>query len=92
MSHLPRLHPDDLQEIKKHIGEVINTAKDAKEAKVNDIKNKTAFTVKEVAVMLNRNHHVISRYCNKGIIKASKIGKSWSIPPESINQYFKSNA
>ena len=91
MSQL-RLHPDDLQEIKKHISKSIKDELSRLVSKEQDIKNNATYTVKEAAKVLNGlSPSTISNYCKRGIIKAVKLGKSWAIPQESINHYIKSH-
>lgn len=91
MSHLPRLHPDDLKEIKVHVGQVVSEKIEALVSKEHDIKNNAAYSVKEAAKVLGLSPQIVSRYCKRGILKARKLGKSWAIPQESINHYIKSH-
>ena len=84
--HMPRLHPDDLEEIKTHIASELIKEQQRLHLEELASKNNATYTVKEAAVVLNGlPPSTIARSCKKGIINAKKLGKSWAIPQESIN-------
>jgi excisionase family DNA binding protein len=49
------------------------------------------YTVKEVAALTKRAHPTITRHIRIGLLKASKVGKSWLISEENYQNY-KNNA
>lgn len=88
--HMPNLHPDDLQKIIKGVSAELKPVFEQAFSKQQHIKNSATLNCKEAGIMLNgMKGPAISRLCRKGALKAKKIGKSWAIPPESINEYLK---
>lgn len=89
---LPRLHPDDLAEIKSAIAEIVGKEmKLLSLEKSQKIQDNMVFSVKEAAKFLGLNPQTISKYCKDGHIKAIKKGKSWLITQEAINNYLKTS-
>ena len=86
---LPRLHPDDLQEICTHISiELLSKLENliSKKDKTSELQT---LTVWDVAKILNQNPTTILRYINspKKLLKANKIGKDWIITQKSLENY-----
>jgi len=45
------------------------------------------YTCKEVAEIVGLSQHTIAIHCRKGLLKATRIGKSYSITHENLNNY-----
>jgi len=45
------------------------------------------YTVKEVAKRVNKTGQTIGNHIRKGLLKANKTGKSWTITEQHLNNY-----
>lgn len=84
---LPRLHPDDLQQISSNIISAISSKFDDILTKQMQVSEMQTLTVKDVSRIINKDPNTILRYIDKKLIKASKIGKEWIITPQSLNLF-----
>ncbi|KGO88104.1 hypothetical protein Q765_03355 [Flavobacterium rivuli WB 3.3-2 = DSM 21788] len=84
---LPRLHPDDVQEIKEYLAAEIKAELRLLHTSDNTINEMMTFSVKQVADVLGKHPQTISDYCKKGIIKAAKSGKNWIITKQNLELY-----
>jgi len=49
--------------------------------------NKEYFTVQQIAKMLDLHEKTIQRYIREGKIKAQKVGKSWRITKDNLDEF-----
>lgn len=84
---MPRLHPDDVQDIKTFLAQELKAELRLIHTTDNTINNLKTFSVKEAAKILGKYHQTISIYCKKGIIKANKSGKQWMITQDNLKLY-----
>lgn len=45
------------------------------------------YTIKQVATMTNKSLSTVKRHCKIGLLKGSKVGKSWLITEENYLNY-----
>ena len=50
------------------------------------------FTVEQVAAQLNLSVNTIRRYVKSGMIRGSKLGKSWRISAKQVQEFIDRNS
>lgn len=87
MSHLPRLHPEDLAELANMITRSLKEDLRALLSKEQSLSQSATYTIQEASLILNKNSQTVARYCRSGYIKAVKSGKEWVITQKAIDEY-----
>ena len=62
-----------------------------KKKTVDPRKETKTYTTAQVAKLLHRSKTTIQRHCEKGILAATKPGKSWIVTEDGLNEYLKKN-
>jgi hypothetical protein len=81
---LPRLHPDDLQELITGVLEGLTPELKKLLSKDALVSSMTTFTISDAAKILDKSEQSITNYCSKGVIKAFRCGKEWRITQQSL--------
>jgi excisionase family DNA binding protein len=90
MSFMPRLHPDDIQEIIQGLCEKLKPEISLLVDKLYDSKNATTYSIKEACKLLGgMSESTLRSHCQNGKIHAVKMGKSWLIPQDTITNLLK---
>lgn len=84
MSHLPRLHPEDLDALAKGVADEIASEIVASAEKATSMNDLMTFTVDEVAVMYKTTPQTIAQHCKKGLLKAERFGREWRISKQTL--------
>jgi excisionase family DNA binding protein len=84
---LPRLHPEDLQDLIDGVSKNVVVKLEEMLSKKENISEMQTLTIRDVAKILNKHETTILRYIDKKILKASKPGKEWIITQESLTNY-----
>jgi DNA-directed RNA polymerase specialized sigma54-like protein len=84
---LPRLHPDDLQELIDNVSQNVVGKLEEMFLKKENVSEMQTFTIRDVAKILNKDETTILRYIKKKLIKANKPGKDWIITQQSLTNY-----
>lgn len=87
MSHLPRLHPDDIKEIAVNVAGELKPLHSELLSKELIVAEMTCFSVDEVAKILKHDTTTILRFLNKDILKGFKSGREWRVSQQSLNDY-----
>lgn len=88
---MPRLHPDDLAELGRAIAGELKEDLRLINTKEGVAKDMMTFSIKEAAKILSKDTTTIYRWCNKGILKATRSGKSWRITQQTLNDHINGN-
>lgn len=83
---MPRLHPDDLEAIIEGVSKRVGPQVVENIDKFINATNQT-YTVKQVAQLANSDHTTILRHINKKLLVASRVGKSWKITQDALDNY-----
>ena len=62
-----------------------------KKKTIDPKKETKTYTTAQVATLLHRSKTTIQRHCEKGILPATKPGKSWIVTEDGLNEYLKKN-
>lgn len=62
-----------------------------KKKTVNPERKTKTYTTAQIAKLLHRSKTTIQRHCEKGILIATKPGKSWIITEDNLNEYLEKN-
>ncbi|WGK93767.1 MULTISPECIES: helix-turn-helix domain-containing protein [Flavobacterium] len=84
---LPRLHPDDLQELVNSVSQNVVGKLEELFLKKENVSEMQTFTIKDAAKILNKHETTVLRYIKHNLIKAHKPGKEWIITQESLTNY-----
>lgn len=87
MDNLPRLHPDDLQELGKTISQNISNELAKVLGREQNLSKMQTFTVDEVAKLVSKNKVTILKHIEKKILKANKPGNVWIITQDALTDY-----
>ncbi len=90
MYHLPRLHPDDLKEIKEDISKSVGEA--ALMALATEIASNLdhTYTPDELAEKLQKDNSTIIKYFQKGLFPGGfKCGNEWRLTRENYRKFVK---
>ncbi|QRE03545.1 helix-turn-helix domain-containing protein [Flavobacterium psychrophilum] len=79
-----KLSKEQMLELAQQVAEINHSNNQEKIATYEATKN---YTCKQVAFLTNLSKATVQRHCEKGIIEASKTGKSWIITTQSLNKY-----
>lgn len=83
------LNNDAIDKIAKRVIQISEGTKDVSKP----VLVQKVFSVNEVAKIIpSLSPDTIRRYCKNGILEASKTGKSYLIPQESLDKYLTKNA
>lgn len=69
--------------IKNEVGEQMKPLKDAMQKLVLNRR----YTVAEAAVLLNKTPYTVGRYCREGLLKATKVGRTYEINQQDIDDF-----
>jgi excisionase family DNA binding protein len=84
---LPRLHPDDLQELINGVSNNVTNKLEEMLSKKENVSEMQTLTIRDAAKILNKDETTILRYIKKKLIKANKPGKEWIITQQSLTNY-----
>lgn len=88
MSHLPRLHPDDLQEMSKSLVTALNETRAEVDAKSKVMQQYMTFSVDEVAKLVNVDPSTVRQFIKKKLIKPSRLGRTIRITQEALQDFY----
>jgi excisionase family DNA binding protein len=84
-----KLCNESLIELAQMVAEINSNAKNNKERRV--ISQEKTYTVLDVASLTKRTKITIRNHINAGLLTANKIGKSFLITQESLDEYIGKN-
>lgn len=82
-----RFHPDDIKNLAKEIATELMKNQQPVSLKQESISKTQTFKVSEAAKILNVSKVTVQSHIRKKLIKATKIGKSWIITQQSLDDY-----
>jgi len=85
MDVILKLSPENLNVIAEKVVQIQNKKK--KEAEKPSLDEQRQYTVNEVAEMTKRKQWTIRNHIGLGLLKASKVGKSFLISSTNYNKY-----
>ena len=85
MDVILKLSPENLNVIAEKVVQIQNKKK--KEDEKPSLDEQRQYTVNEVAEMTKRKQWTIRQHISLGLLKASKVGKSWLISSTNYNKY-----